>query len=108
MAGVTSDRVATALTQFIESREWSQFHSPKNLAMALAAEAGELLAEFQWLTQEESEKANDDGDLRQRVSMELADVAIYLRLLADRLNVDLDDVVLQKIAINEARFPPAD
>lgn len=91
------------LRKFAEERDWEQFHSPKNLAMALAAEAGELLELFQWLTEEQS-RSLDRGQLAKVVD-ELADVQIYLARLADKLNVNLGDAVDQKIRRNETRYP---
>lgn len=99
-----NNELAQQLRAFNQTRDWTKFHTPKNLAMALAAEAGELLAEFQWLTPEESETARTDGALRQRVTLEIADVAIYLTQLAERLAVDIDDAVAEKLRINEERF----
>ena len=93
------------LAEFAAERDWEQFHSPKNLAMALAAEAGELVELFQWLT--ETESANLDATQRQAVAHELADVLIYLVRLADRLDVDLDVVVSEKIRINAEKYPVA-
>lgn len=99
------EAVADAIHEFMKARDWEQFYSPKNLAMALAGEVGELVAEFQWLTEAESYQARVDGPLRNRVSMELADVAIYLRLLADAIGVDLTEVVEAKLVANDARYP---
>jgi NTP pyrophosphatase (non-canonical NTP hydrolase) len=93
------------LAEFAAERDWEKFHSPKNLAMALAGEAGELLELFQWLTQGESEEI--DEDLRTAVSHELADVMIYLLRLADRLDVDLDQAVAAKMKINAKKYPVA-
>lgn len=87
---------------FARQRDWEQFHTPKNLAMAVAGEAGELLAEFQWLTP--SESANLTTEQKAAVELEIADVAIYLIRLADTLNVDISDVVGKKLEINESRF----
>ena len=72
---------------FAAARDWDQFHSPKNLAMALSVEASELLEEFQWLTEEQSRSL--DPERRERVRLEMADVLIYLLRLADKLDVDL-------------------
>jgi len=72
--------------------------------MALAAEAGELLAEFQWLSDSETDGARSDGALRERVISEIADITIYLQYLVSTLDVDLDSAVLAKIAVNESRF----
>ncbi len=92
------------LRTFAEARNWNQFHTPKNLSMAIAGEAGELLAEFQWLTPEQSTKLTTEK-LRD-VEMEIADVAIYLVRLADVLGLDIYEATMAKIAINESRFPP--
>jgi dCTP diphosphatase len=92
------------LRTFAEARNWHQFHTPKNLSMAIAGEAGELLAEFQWLTPEQSTKLT--AEKLRDVEMEIADVAIYLVRLADVLGLDIYEATMAKIAINESRFPP--
>lgn len=92
--------------EFAAERDWEQFHTPKNLAMALAGEVGELLAEFQWLTPEESMAVMDDPEAGHAVADELADVAIYLIRLADVLGVDLAEAATAKIRRNADRFPP--
>lgn len=92
---VTSERVREALVEFVRERDWAQFHTPANLAKSISIEAAELLECFQW---------DDDAD-RQRVQEELADVVTYCMLLADRLQLDLDDVVLQKLATTIAKYP---
>ncbi len=84
-------------------RDWEKFHTPKNLAMALAGESGELLAEFQWLTPEES--ANLTPEQLKAIEMEIADVAIYLIRLADVMNVNIFDAANLKLSLNEKRFP---
>ena len=89
---------------FAVSRDWEQFHTPKNLAMAIAGEAGELVAEFQWLTEEESKRTAMSAEKLNDVELEIADVAIYLIRLADVLGVNISDVVKKKLAINETRF----
>jgi dCTP diphosphatase len=91
------------LREFAEERDWDQFHSPKNLSMALIAETAELIEHFQWLKEEES--ALIQGDKLEAVRMELADIQIYLIRIADKLNVDLLDAVEKKIKINEAKYP---
>ncbi len=91
------------LADFAAQRDWERFHSPKNLAMALAGECGELIEHFQWLTEHES-LALDNGR-RAEVALELADILIYTIRLADRLGVDLADATWRKIAINEHRYP---
>ena len=97
----------TILTQrlrdFAADRDWERFHSPKNLAMALAAETGELMEHFQWLTEAQSREL--DPSQRDLVAAELADVLLYLLRLADRLGVDLKTAAERKIAVNEKRYP---
>jgi NTP pyrophosphatase (non-canonical NTP hydrolase) len=97
------DELRRRLRSFAAARDWEQFHSPKNLAMALIAEAGEIVEHFQWLTEEQS-TALDPAE-REAVALELADVQLYLVLLADRLGVDLAAVARRKIEINERRYP---
>lgn len=92
------------LRDFAEERDWVRFHTPKNLAMALVAEAGELAEPFQWLTAGEADAIMESGRADD-VEDELADVAIYLLRLADVLGVDLVAAVETKIARNRDRFP---
>lgn len=91
-----------ALAEFAAERDWDQFHTPKNLAMAVAGEAGELVAEFQWLTPEQSAELDDQA--RQRVSAEMADVLIYLARLAQVLDIDLLAAAEGKIESNRRRY----
>jgi NTP pyrophosphatase (non-canonical NTP hydrolase) len=93
------------LAAFAAARDWDQFHSPKNLAMALSVEAAELVEEFQWLTEEQSRRL--DAERRERVRLELADVFIYLLRMADKLDVDLMRAADDKIALNEQKYPAA-
>jgi NTP pyrophosphatase (non-canonical NTP hydrolase) len=96
--------LAAEIKKFADARDWEQFHTPKNLSMAVAGEAGELVAEFQWLTAEQSTRAHMSQDKLKEVELEIADVAIYLIRLADVLSVDISEVVRKKLAINESRF----
>jgi NTP pyrophosphatase (non-canonical NTP hydrolase) len=89
---------------FADARNWEQFHTPKNLSMAVAGEAGELVAEFQWLTPEQSMRSSMSSEKLNDVELEIADVAIYLIRLADVLDIDISEVVRKKLAINESRF----
>jgi NTP pyrophosphatase (non-canonical NTP hydrolase) len=91
------------LLRFAQERDWEQFQSPKNLAMALAGEAGELLEHFQWLTEEQS--ANLSPEKQRAVSYELADILSYLIRLAQRLDIDLLAATDEKIEINQRRYP---
>ena len=94
--------LASYLRRFAADRNWEQFHTPKNLIMALSGEVGELTEIFQWLTPEQS--ATLDGETRQHASDELADVQIYLVRLADILGIDLGEAVGAKMAANELRY----
>jgi dCTP diphosphatase len=91
------------LREFAEQRDWKQFHSPKNLSMALIVEAGELAEHFQWLTQEES--FNLSTEKLEAVGEELADIFVYLVRLADQLDIDLSQAVERKIGLNELKYP---
>ncbi len=93
------------LRDFAEERDWEQFHSPKNLSMALAAEAAELLEVFQWLTEEQSEEIANAKKEIALVKEEIADIFIYLARLADKLNIDIEKAVLKKIELNEMKYP---
>jgi dCTP diphosphatase len=91
------------LLNFAKERDWEQFHAPKNLAMALAVEAAELMEHFQWLSEAQSEALSDAK--RREVGYELADIFIFTMRLAERLGVDLAQVVEEKIKINEKKYP---
>ena len=91
------------LREFARERDWEQFHSPKNLSMALIAEAAELVEHFQWLTEEQSAQLPDEK-LRE-VEQELADVFLYLLRIADKLKVDLLAAAAQKIDLNARKYP---
>ena len=97
------DQLRERLRTFVAERDWDQFHSPKNLAMALIAEAAELVEHFQWLTEGESAALPDAK--RAEVADELADVLVYLVRLADKLDIDLLAAVTAKMARNEAKYP---
>jgi dCTP diphosphatase len=91
------------LREFARVRDWEQFHSPKNLSMALIVEAAELVEHFQWLTEAQSRSLAPNK--RREVEAEVADVFIYLTRLADLLDVDLLQAAERKIALNEKRYP---
>lgn len=97
------DNLNARLKAFAQNRNWEQFHSPKNLTMAMIAECAELVEHFQWLTQEQS--MNLPPDKREEVALEMADILIYLIRTAERLDIDLIDAAERKIAINESRYP---
>jgi dCTP diphosphatase len=91
------------LAQFARERDWEQFHTPKNLAMAVAGEAGELVERFQWLTPEQSENLSE-ADLA-AVTEEVADVFIFLIRLADVMDIDMEEAVKAKLAKNAEKYP---
>jgi NTP pyrophosphatase (non-canonical NTP hydrolase) len=97
--------LADRVRVFAEERDWQRFHTPKNVAMALAGEVGELLAELQWLTPEESARVMADPEAGARVRAEIGDVMIYLVRLADVLGIDLVQAAIDKLADSERRYP---
>jgi len=99
----TLESLRHRLRKFAGDRDWDQFHSPKNLSMALIAEAAEMVEHFQWLTEDQSSQL----PLRKlaEVEEELADIFIYLIRLADKLDVDLIDAAARKIDLNEKKYP---
>lgn len=91
------------INQFVAERDWTQFHTPKNLAMAMIVEAAELVEQFQWDTPTESQQLT--AQKRQAVSHELADTFVYLLRIAEVLNIDLIDAANQKIDLNALKYP---
>ena len=92
-----------AIMVFIEERDWEQFHSPKNLAMALSVEVAEVVEHFQWLTEEQSQDLSPEklAEIRE----EIGDVMIYLTELADKLGIDPVEAARAKVAINDQKYP---
>lgn len=88
---------------FAAARDWEQFHNPKNLAMALAGEAGEVLEHFQWLTFEQA--ADLPEETRAEIALECADVLLFLLRLTDKLNIDLAAAAERKLALNAKKYP---
>ncbi len=106
MAETTSDvlsELRDRIRQFASERDWDQFHTPKNLAVALSVEAAELLEPFQWLPTGSDSELNDFK--RQQIRHEIADVLIYLIRLSDKLNIDLACAVRDKLALNAEKYP---
>ena len=99
------EAIRQRLRGFTAAREWQQFHDPKNLAMAVGSEAGELAAEYRWIPNADADEWSRKPDNRGRVVHEAADVAIALLLFFDRLGVDIVDAVEAKIGINERNYP---
>ena len=98
-------RVQKRLREFAAERDWDQFHSPKNLAMALTSEAGELAEVFQWMTEQQSRNLSHSDTELALAREEIADVMIYVLRLADVLHIDLEEAIDAKIAVNEAKYP---
>jgi len=108
MRGSTSGRISVnelrdAIKTFIGERDWEQFHSPKNLAMALSVEVAEVVEHFQWLTEEQS--TNLPPEKLAEVSEEIGDVTIYLAELADKLGIDPVEAAKAKLEINAKKYP---
>ncbi len=91
--------------KFAKERDWEQFHTPKNLSMALTAEAGELLEIFQWLKPDESDALKKSKDKKLMVSEELADIAYYVIRIADMMEIDLEDAIWAKMRKNAEKYP---
>lgn len=102
---VETSRLASALDAFATERDWHQFHSPKNLVMALSGEVGELTEIFQWMSEEASKVAGSTPATADKVREELADVLLYLVRLADVLGIDLNDAVSKKLQLNAQKYP---
>ena len=109
MGETASEYSLNSLTQlvraFAEARDWGQFHSPRNLVLALVGEVGELASEFQWLSDDMISSKIDDKEFIRSVGAELADVFSYLLRLSDVLGIELADELRKKMAINEVRYP---
>ncbi|SBT66801.1 NTP pyrophosphatase, house-cleaning of non-canonical NTPs [Micromonospora sediminicola] len=99
------DDLTAQVREFAEERDWQQFHTPKNLVMALAGEVGELVAEFQWLTPEQANAVMGDPEAEARVRAEVGDIMIYLTRLADVLGIDLREAAVTKLAEVAIRYP---
>ena len=99
------EKVVQELRAFTAEREWEQFHDPKNLAMAVASEAGELLAEYRWVSNTEADDYSRKTDRRKQIAEEVADVGIALLLFCDRIGLDLVDAIQKKIARNRDNYP---
>ena len=99
------DKIKSELRKFAKERDWEQFHSPKNLAMALSGEVGELSEIFQWLTEEQSSKENISDEDLEVVREEVADILLYIIRLSDKLDIDLEQAVLDKLKINKEKYP---
>lgn len=99
---INISQIASQFRQIAKIKDWQAYHTPKNLAAAVAVEAGELLAEFQWLTPEQSNQLSPNQ--KSLVASEVADVLMYLNELCERLDIDMAQAVQSKIEFNQQRF----
>ena len=93
------------MIRFRDQRDWGKYHNPKDLAISLSLETGELLEIFQWKTQEEVEFIKSDAEQRQRVKEELGDILIYALTMAHEFAFDPSEIILEKVKINEKKYP---
>ena len=100
-------KIQSRLKEFASERDWDQYHSPKNLSMALSVEASELMEIFQWIGAEESRKVVDHPDKLGEVEAEIADICIYAIRLAGVIGIDLETAIDQKIDQNIEKYPPS-
>ena len=98
-------RLAQRIAEFTDQRNWSRFHAPKNLAMALSVEASELVEIFQWMSESESDALDESSSTK--AAEEIADIQIYLLQIATRLGVDIEDAVAAKLVKNAEKYPAA-
>jgi dCTP diphosphatase len=106
----TRDRLEELLGElraFVRDRKWEQFHDPKNLAMAIASETGELVAEYRWVSNAQSDSHSVEPEARRRIASEIGDVGIALLLLSDRIGLDLLDAIRAKLVLNDQKYPVA-
>jgi len=96
-------KLQRVLQDFADERDWNQFHSPKNLSMALIAEAAELVEHFQWVSEEDSYQLSEKK--KHEVGEELADILLYLVRISDRLGIDLEEATYRKIEVNRLKYP---
>ncbi len=97
------DQLRARVNQFVEARDWAQFHSPKNLAMAMIVEAGEVVEHFQWMTEDESRQLDDAQ--KEQVGHELSDTFVYLLRIAEVCGIDLIEAANKKIDLNAKKYP---
>jgi len=93
------------LRQFVAERDWAQFHDPKNLAMLVGSEAGELVAEYRWVRNEQADAHSHDPAARARIAAEVGDVGLALLLLCDRIGLDPLEAMRDKLAANRRKYP---
>jgi dCTP diphosphatase len=105
MSAERLDDLRSRLKEFATQRDWERYHDPKNLAMAIASESGELVAEYRWIPNSEADHWSSDPANRQRVAAEAADVGIALVMFCDRIGIDLVEAMSAKIEVNATNYP---
>ncbi len=105
MNSINVEKINNEVESFIKERDWDQFHSIKNLSMALSVEASELVEIFQWLKEDESNDVANNPELRIKVEEEIADIFVYLMRIAIKSGVDIEDAVHRKIKKNAQKYP---
>ena len=105
MKNIELEQINNEVNAFVKERDWEQFHSVKNLAMALTVEASELLEIFQWLSEEQSNLAKNDPLLKEKIADEIADVFVYLLRITSKVDVDLNQAILNKLKKNAMKYP---
>ena len=104
----TVEDLRAIVREFVDQRDWRQFHSPKNLSMSLAIEAAELMEHFQWITTDASRKVGSDPDRLLAVGEELADVLCYAIAIANELEIDIATAMRDKMKKNAAKYPASE
>ena len=102
---VNIETLKEKVRHFVRERDWEKYHNPKDLAIAIAVEAGELLELFQWMKEGESKKIKENGHIMERVRSELADIINYCLAMANVLDLDVAKMVLSKLRENERKYP---
>lgn len=105
MKKINVEKINEEVESFIKERDWDQFHSIKNLAMALSVETSELVEIFQWLKESESNNIANDLDMKIKVEEEIADIFVYLMRIAIKSDVDIEEAVLKKLKKNAKKYP---
>ena len=105
MKNIEVEKIEKKLDEFIAARDWEQFHSVKNLAMALSVETSELLEIFQWMKEEESNKLVASPEVKAKVAEEIADIFIYLSRIAKKAEIDINEAVFKKMEKNQGKYP---
>ena len=105
MKSANLEKLSPMIEQFMNDRDWDQFHSIKNLSMALSVEASELVEIFQWITEEGSNNCISDPKIRNKVQAELADIAVYLIRILQKTDINLEEAIIQKMKLNAEKYP---